>query len=91
MKRSGKPLAKPGTPRRPGEPQTDRDAAESVAGEEDPGSALEQFSDLMHDSPAQDEAAADAQAPQPSGAGESRRSSDEEAGRAPEPDPDRRG
>ncbi|MBA3596353.1 MAG: hypothetical protein H0W40_03115 [Methylibium sp.] len=64
------------------------DAAESVAGEEDPGSALEQFSDLMHDAPAQGGEAANPAAAQPSDAGTRRRRSDDDEP-LPEPGPDR--
>jgi hypothetical protein len=35
------------------------DETESVVGEEDPGSSLEQFTDLMHEAPAQRAAPAD--------------------------------
>lgn len=101
MKRSGKPLppAVPGAPVPPA--GSDRrakrgsrlDAGESVAGEEDPGSALEQFSDLMHDAPAEGGAAADAPV-QRTQAGERRRGSATDAAPLPEtdsdPDTDRR-
>lgn len=39
------------TPSSPSPPAAPVEDTESVAGEEDPGSALEQFSDLMHEAP----------------------------------------
>ncbi|MBA2721790.1 MAG: hypothetical protein H0W48_06540 [Methylibium sp.] len=90
MKRAGKP---PPPAASPDAATSDRkgkrpDAAESVAGEEDPGSALEQFSDLMHDAPAQGGEADNPAAAQSQGTEPRRRRSDDDEP-LPEPGPDR--
>jgi hypothetical protein len=70
------------------------DEVDSVAGEEDPGSALEQFSDLMHDNPAESSAGSAESIEPPTGAKRTPPASQPDAG--PQPDggqdaaPDRR-
>jgi hypothetical protein len=88
---AGRGSAKPAA----GGERADRpDEVESVAGEEDPGSALEQFSDLMHDTPADSDAGPAESIEQPTGARRASPASQPDAGPQAEPrrdaDPDRR-